>query len=249
MDRVRPLGPHAAARRTKRPRACTSALAIREKALGDAHPAVAASLDNLAEVHAYRGAHAQAEDLLAQSLAIRETTLGRPHPEVAATHLALARLSLARSDPADAAGQAERAVELFGAKGRPPSRPTSPTRRRPRVDRRRERGGPLAGQARPPPLTLVMRRSTRSRCRPRSRIPTCPSCCCPTSWIPDVLPPDVLPLDVLPPDVLEVLPPDETDPDAPELSAHVVPPAAIQPRSVGRRRWAIGLLPMARCKR
>jgi tetratricopeptide (TPR) repeat protein len=59
------------------------AMAIREKALGPDHPAVAASLASLAAVYTARGHYAQAEPLLKRALAISEKTLGPNHPATA----------------------------------------------------------------------------------------------------------------------------------------------------------------------
>src|SRR5712691_9066154 len=58
-------------------------LAIREKALGRDHPAVATSLNNLAELYRSQGRYADAEPLYRRSLAIWEKALGRDHPDVA----------------------------------------------------------------------------------------------------------------------------------------------------------------------
>ena len=58
-------------------------LAIREKAFGPDHPAVASGLAGLAAVHVARGQYAQAEPLLKRALAISEKTLGPDHPATA----------------------------------------------------------------------------------------------------------------------------------------------------------------------
>ncbi len=59
------------------------ALAIRDKALGPDHPAVAASLRSLAAVHVERGHYTQAEPLMRRALAISEKALGPTHPATA----------------------------------------------------------------------------------------------------------------------------------------------------------------------
>jgi tetratricopeptide (TPR) repeat protein len=59
------------------------ALAIREKALGPDHPAVASALASLAAVYTARTHYAQAEPLLKRALAISEKTLGPNHPATA----------------------------------------------------------------------------------------------------------------------------------------------------------------------
>ena len=57
-------------------------LAIREKALGPDHPAVAAALNNLALLYHQQGRHADAEPLYRRSLAIREKAFGPDHPDI-----------------------------------------------------------------------------------------------------------------------------------------------------------------------
>lgn len=59
------------------------ALAIREKTLGENHPAVAATLNNLAVLYGKRGKYKEAEPLCKRALDIREKVLGREHPDVA----------------------------------------------------------------------------------------------------------------------------------------------------------------------
>ena len=59
------------------------ALDVAEKAVGPHHPAVATSLNNLAELYRAQGQYAQAEPLYKRSLAIREKALGPDHPNVA----------------------------------------------------------------------------------------------------------------------------------------------------------------------
>ena len=58
-------------------------LAIREKVLGNEHPLVATSLNNLAELYRVIGRYSEAEPLYKRSLEIREKTLGSEHPSVA----------------------------------------------------------------------------------------------------------------------------------------------------------------------
>ncbi len=58
-------------------------LAIREKSLGLDHPAVAISLNNLAELYRLQGSYAVAESLHKKALAIWENALGPDHPDVA----------------------------------------------------------------------------------------------------------------------------------------------------------------------
>src|SRR4029079_551496 len=74
------------------------ALAIREKALGQEHPDVAASLNNLAWLYHTKGDYVKAEPLYERALAIREKALGQEHPKVAQSLTNLAGLSLAQSN-------------------------------------------------------------------------------------------------------------------------------------------------------
>ncbi|MCP4663025.1 MAG: tetratricopeptide repeat protein, partial [bacterium] len=59
------------------------AIKIREKALGEEHPLVAKSLNNLALLYRDQGRLAEAESLFERSLKIREKALGDEHPQVA----------------------------------------------------------------------------------------------------------------------------------------------------------------------
>ena len=59
------------------------ALTIREKTLGENHPAVAATLNNLAVLYGKRGKYKDAEPLCKRALEIREKVLGSDHPDVA----------------------------------------------------------------------------------------------------------------------------------------------------------------------
>lgn len=59
------------------------ALSIREKTLGENHPAVAATLNNLAVLFGKRGRYKEAEPLCKRALEIRERVLGKNHPDVA----------------------------------------------------------------------------------------------------------------------------------------------------------------------
>jgi CHAT domain-containing protein/tetratricopeptide (TPR) repeat protein len=56
-------------------------LAFAEQAFGQEHPAVATSLNTLADLHKAQGQFAAAEPLLKRALAIREKTLGADHPD------------------------------------------------------------------------------------------------------------------------------------------------------------------------
>jgi tetratricopeptide (TPR) repeat protein len=61
---------------------CQRALAIREKALGSAHPDVAQSRNNLAELYRVQGRYPEAEPLYQRALAMLEKALGPEHPDV-----------------------------------------------------------------------------------------------------------------------------------------------------------------------
>jgi tetratricopeptide (TPR) repeat protein/transcriptional regulator with XRE-family HTH domain len=70
------------ARYAQAERCITLALAIRRQVLGEMHPAVAESLNHLAELFYYRGQYRQAEQLHRQALAIRQACLEPDHPDV-----------------------------------------------------------------------------------------------------------------------------------------------------------------------
>ena len=65
------------------------ALAIREKALGPDHSAVATSLEGLASVYRRQKRYAEAAPLLTRALAIHERVLGEHHESTVATRDAL----------------------------------------------------------------------------------------------------------------------------------------------------------------
>jgi tetratricopeptide (TPR) repeat protein len=53
---------------------------LRKRLLGDKHPSVAISLNNLAELYSSQGRYEEAEPLFLQALAIAEQALGENHP-------------------------------------------------------------------------------------------------------------------------------------------------------------------------
>ena len=59
------------------------ALAMRKQLLGEAHPDVAASLNNLALLYDFQGHYGDAEPLYLEALAMRKQLLGEAHPAVA----------------------------------------------------------------------------------------------------------------------------------------------------------------------
>ena len=66
------------------------ALAMRRKLLGNEHPDVALSLDNLADVLQAQGKLAEAETMYREALAMRRKLLGNEHPDVAISLINLA---------------------------------------------------------------------------------------------------------------------------------------------------------------
>ncbi|MCA2506114.1 MAG: tetratricopeptide repeat protein [Microcystis sp. M54BS1] len=56
------------------------ALDLRKRLLGDNHPSVASSLNNLAKLYYSQGRYKEAEPLYLQALAIAEQALGENHP-------------------------------------------------------------------------------------------------------------------------------------------------------------------------
>ncbi|KAJ1463766.1 expressed protein, partial [Baffinella frigidus] len=60
-------------------------LAIKIKALGEDHPDVAATYNNIASVYDKQGKHEMALELYEKGLAIKIKALGEDHPSVATT--------------------------------------------------------------------------------------------------------------------------------------------------------------------
>ncbi len=56
---------------------------MRKRVLGDEHPYVATSLNNLAGLYDNQGRYSEAEPLLQEALAMRKRVLGDEHPDVA----------------------------------------------------------------------------------------------------------------------------------------------------------------------
>jgi tetratricopeptide (TPR) repeat protein len=73
-------------------------LAIREAALGQDHPFVATSLNDLASLYQDQGRYAEAEALYRRTLSIFEKTWGPDHPEIAVSVSNVAFLALAQGD-------------------------------------------------------------------------------------------------------------------------------------------------------
>jgi CHAT domain-containing protein len=89
------------------------ALNIQEKALGESHPSVAATLGNLAEVYRYERKYSDAEGLFKRALGIQEKTLGESHPEVATTRHNLALVYRSQGKYSDAAEIFNRALAIY----------------------------------------------------------------------------------------------------------------------------------------
>lgn len=92
------------------------ALAIREKTLGENHPAVAATLNNLAVLYGKRGKYMDAEPLCKRALEIREQVLGRDHPDVAKQLNNLALLCQNQSKYDEVELYYQRALEIYEMK-------------------------------------------------------------------------------------------------------------------------------------
>jgi tetratricopeptide (TPR) repeat protein len=68
------------------------ALQLRKDLLGDRHPDVANSLNNLAALYCYQNRFTEAEPLLLQALEIRQQVLGNTHPHTLNTQQSLENL-------------------------------------------------------------------------------------------------------------------------------------------------------------
>ena len=91
---------------------CEEALAIREEALGPEHPAVAASLAEVATVKHELGFFDEATSLLRRSLAVREAALGPDHPDVAQSAVALGRELYIQGEGEEAVQQQRRSLAI-----------------------------------------------------------------------------------------------------------------------------------------
>jgi tetratricopeptide (TPR) repeat protein len=84
-----------------------------EKQLGENHPHVATSLNNLAELYKTQGKYAEAETLRLRCLEIERKTLGENHPQFATSLNNLAGLYLAQGKYAEAEPLYQRAITIF----------------------------------------------------------------------------------------------------------------------------------------
>ncbi len=89
------------------------ARALRERALGGAHPLVASSLNDLARVYTEKGDLASAEPLYKRALGIVEKALGADSPDVAACVNNLAELYSKKGDLGRAEPLYQRALGIF----------------------------------------------------------------------------------------------------------------------------------------
>ncbi|MCP9259764.1 Kinesin light chain [Dirofilaria immitis] len=92
------------------------ALHIREKCLGESHPAVAATLNNLAVLYGKRGKYKDAEPLCKRALEIRENVLGADHPDVAKQLNNLALLCQNQGKYDEVEKYYKRALEIYESK-------------------------------------------------------------------------------------------------------------------------------------
>ena len=91
-------------------------MTIRQKTLGENHPAVAATLNNLAVLYGKRGKYKDAEPLCKRALEIREKTLGSDHPDVAKQLNNLALLCQNQGKYEEVEKYYQRALEIYESK-------------------------------------------------------------------------------------------------------------------------------------
>ena len=87
-----------------------TALAIREKAFGSAHPETAASLNNLASLFYAKGDIAGAQPLMERALTIFEKAFGPAYPQTGRRQVSYARLLLMANRPTEALALGEAAL-------------------------------------------------------------------------------------------------------------------------------------------
>ncbi|MCY7276218.1 MAG: CHAT domain-containing protein, partial [Phormidesmis sp. CAN_BIN44] len=88
------------------------ALSIYKTALGEKHPNVATSLNNLAALYSDQGRYRDAEPFYQQALSIRKAVLGEKHPDVAQSLNNLAALYSAQGDLPHAADSLEQGLNV-----------------------------------------------------------------------------------------------------------------------------------------
>ena len=84
--------------------------------MGENHPAVAATLNNLAVLYGKRGKYKDAEPLCKRALEIREKTLGSDHPDVAKQLNNLALLCQNQGKYEEVEKYYQRALEIYESK-------------------------------------------------------------------------------------------------------------------------------------
>jgi tetratricopeptide (TPR) repeat protein len=106
------------------------ALAMRRKLLGDEHPDVARSLDNLATLLREKGDYAAAEPLYREALEIRRAKLPVGHPDTIAAEAGLGRTLAKLGRYAEAEGFLQ---DAYGAISRAKNSPLLPPHNRIRI--------------------------------------------------------------------------------------------------------------------
>jgi tetratricopeptide (TPR) repeat protein len=91
-------------------------LDIRKRQLGNDHPDVALSLNNLAQLYFSQGRYNDAELLYLQSLDIRKRQLGNDHPDVAQSLNNLAQLYFSQENYLEAENLAQQALVIYQQK-------------------------------------------------------------------------------------------------------------------------------------
>ncbi len=89
------------------------ALELCKRLLGDNHPDVATSLNNLALLYESQGRYEEAEPLYLQALELRKRLLGDNHPDVATSLNNLALLYETQGKLEDAERLAQRALKIY----------------------------------------------------------------------------------------------------------------------------------------
>ncbi|MDB9314662.1 tetratricopeptide repeat protein, partial [Spirulina sp. CS-785/01] len=88
------------------------ALEIRQQVLGEEHPSVATSLNNLAGLYSSQGRYTEAEPLYQQALEMRKRLLGEEHPHVASSLNNLAFLYRSQGRYTEAEPLYQQALEM-----------------------------------------------------------------------------------------------------------------------------------------
>jgi len=91
----------------------TTALAIRRRILGDNHPKVAGSLNNLGIALAREGRYGEARSAYTEAIAIQSKAFGDNHPLLAETLLSLGDISVKQGEFASARTYLNRAFDII----------------------------------------------------------------------------------------------------------------------------------------